>query len=273
MPELPEVETIRRGLEPLLSDQIIRQVTVRRPDLRWPIPAEVLRQSLPGQTILAVTRRGKYLLLPIADGTLIVHLGMSGVLRYLAADTPFVKHDHFDLALGNGAHLRLNDPRRFGAVLWTTQPAKSHPLIASLGPEPLTDDFSKKQLYEQSRGRKLAIKNFIMDAHHVVGVGNIYAAEALFLAGIHPEQAAGDLTKPAAERLVSAIKKVLTFAIEQGGTTLKDFRHSDGQPGYFQQSLNVYGRQGQGCPACSTPIEQIRLGGRSTAFCPQCQKC
>ena len=272
MPELPEVETIKRGLAPLLVQQSILSVAVRRPNLRWPMPKDELNQALPGETIRSVSRRGKYLLFSIGGGNLIIHLGMSGVLRHLPVNIPYVKHDHFNVALENGSHLRLNDPRRFGAVLWSGERVEEHPLIASLGPEPLSEQFNPKVLYTGVKGRKTAIKTTIMDSHLVVGVGNIYAAESLFLAKIHPLRAAGKMSPAACKRLVVAIKQILEFAIEKGGTTLKDFRNGEGQPGYFQQSLNVYGRASEKCQVCATVIEQIRLGGRATAFCPQCQK-
>ncbi|MBF0357950.1 MAG: bifunctional DNA-formamidopyrimidine glycosylase/DNA-(apurinic or apyrimidinic site) lyase [Magnetococcales bacterium] len=272
MPELPEVETIRRGLAPLLSQQEILSVAVRRKDLRWPMPKSELLQALPGQVIREVNRRGKYLLMPIGEGCMIIHLGMSGVLRHLAKDVPFIKHDHFDIAFKNGSHLRLNDPRRFGAVLWTTEDPGKHKLLASLGPEPFTEAFSPEYLFKRSRGRRVAIKNFLMDSHVVVGAGNIYSAESLFLAKINPLRNAGDITRLDCQRLVAAIKNRLTASIEQGGTTLKDFRNEDGKPGYFQQSLNVYGRAGEACLVCAATIEQIRLGGRASAFCPKCQK-
>ncbi|MBF0379435.1 MAG: bifunctional DNA-formamidopyrimidine glycosylase/DNA-(apurinic or apyrimidinic site) lyase [Magnetococcales bacterium] len=272
MPELPEVETIRRGLAPLLIKQEIKAVTTRRENLRWPMPIKELADNLPGHTIDDVSRRGKYLLMPIGRGSLIVHLGMSGVLRHHKKNIPYVKHDHFDIAFKNGSHLRLNDPRRFGAVLWTSEPPLNHPLLAKLGPEPLLADFNADYLYEKSRGRKGGIKSFLMDSQVVVGAGNIYAAESLFIAKINPLRPAGKLDKKDCEKLVAAIKKILLASIELGGTTLKDFRNEDGKPGYFQQSLNVYGRGGEECVVCAATIEQYRSGGRATAFCPQCQK-
>ncbi len=272
MPELPEVETICRGLVPVVCDKTIGKVTVRRRDLRWPVPEEALQKALPKARIEKIERRGKYLLFSIGSGVMIVHLGMSGVLRHMPESAPFGKHDHFDIAFGDDSHLRLNDPRRFGSVLWTTADPAKHKLIAPLGPEPLSEDFDPRFLHDFSRKRRGAIKNFLMNSHVVVGVGNIYAAEALFLAGINPARPAEAVTLADCEALVDAIKKTLKAAIEQGGTTLKDYRNGEGKPGYFQQSLNVYGRLGEACPVCKTPIEQVRLGGRASAFCPRCQK-
>ncbi|MBF0454685.1 MAG: bifunctional DNA-formamidopyrimidine glycosylase/DNA-(apurinic or apyrimidinic site) lyase [Magnetococcales bacterium] len=271
MPELPEVETIRQGIAPLVTGQPIESVTVRCAKLRWPLPEQALSRALPGQHVASVERRGKYLLLSIGEGTLIVHLGMSGVLRFLPMDLPYGKHDHFNIGFHQGGQLRLTDPRRFGSVLWTTDDPNSHRLIQPLGPEPLADSFIADSLLKSCRGRRVAIKNRIMNAHVVVGVGNIYAAESLFLAGIHPETPAGHVDGAGCERLVAAIKQVLTAAIQQGGTTLRDFRRGDGQPGYFQQSLQIYGREGQPCLRCGSLVEQVRQGGRASAFCPHCQ--
>lgn len=270
MPELPEVETTRLGITPHILGHKIIDVVIRQRKLRWPIPRG-LAQKLQGQTIQAVERRAKYLLLKIETGTLILHLGMSGSLRILPANTPAEKHDHFDLVFNNGLCLRLTDPRRFGAVLWSKEPVEQHKLIQHLGPEPLSEAFNANDLYSKSRGRKVSVKQFIMDGKVVVGVGNIYASEALFLAGIHPKKAAGKISAVRYELLVSSIKKVLAAAIEQGGTTLRDFVGGDGKPGYFAQQLNVYGRTSEPCSTCGQPIKQLTLGQRSTYYCPNCQ--
>lgn len=271
MPELPEVETTRRGIEPHLSGQAIREVIIRDHRLRWPVD-KTLPSHLPGQRITAITRRGKYLLLTTAAGTIIIHLGMSGSLRVLPCDTAALKHDHVDIVFGDHQCLRLRDPRRFGSVLWTTADPMQHELLKDLGPEPLGDDFNDDYLYGMSRKRKVAVKQFIMNSHVVVGVGNIYANEALFLAGIKPNIAAGRVSKPRYGKLVEAIKTVLTRAIAQGGTTLRDFTASDGNPGYFQQQLNVYGRGGEPCPRCGTTIKSAQQGQRATYYCPHCQR-
>ncbi len=271
MPELPEVEVSRRGIEPHMIRQTISGVVVRDHRLRWPIPAQV--SDLVGATIKQVERRAKYLIVHTDQGYLILHLGMSGSLRVVPQDTLVVKHDHFDLQLQSGQCLRFNDPRRFGCVLFSDDyPGTSHDLLKNLGPEPLTDAFSVASLYEASRGRQQAIKTFIMDNHVVVGVGNIYANEALFKAGIHPKRAAGRVSKQRYERLVPIIKATLARAIEQGGTTLQDFTQADGQPGYFKQELLVYGRGGRQCMTCKTRLKEIRLGQRSTVYCPACQR-
>lgn len=270
MPELPEVETTRRGITPHILGHNISDVVIRQRKLRWPIPRG-LAQKLRGQTIQAVERRAKYLLLKTDIGTLILHLGMSGSLRILPAETPAEKHDHFDMLFNNGQCLRLTDPRRFGAVLWSKEPVEQHKLIQHLGPEPLSEAFDITELYNKSRGRKVSVKQFIMDGKVVVGVGNIYASEALFLAGIHPKKAAGKISQPRYELLTAAIKHILAAAIKQGGTTLRDFVGGDGKPGYFSQQLNVYGRTGEPCTTCGQPIKQLTLGQRSTYFCPKCQ--
>lgn len=271
MPELPEVETVRRGLVPWVVQRTVASVTVRHDRLRWPIPTAVLDRMLPGETIRGIDRRGKYLLISIGIGHLIIHLGMSGVLRYLEAFQPPAKHDHFDLSLQGGGVLRFHDPRRFGAILWTEEDPAAHRLMAPLGPEPLSDDFNVDYVRRRTRDRRVAIKNWLMDARAVVGVGNIYAAESLFLAGIHPRHPAGSVDEKGCRLLVHAVKTVLNQAIDQGGTTLKDFRNGEGKPGYFQQSLHVYGRAGEPCRHCRTPIAQIRLAGRASAYCPRCQ--
>lgn len=269
MPELPEVETTRRGISPHLVKQKITDIIIRQPKLRWPIPAD-LPNRLIGQTIHTVKRRAKYLLIETESGTLIMHLGMSGSLRIIPGSTPAGGHDHFDLVLGKSC-LRLRDPRRFGAVLWTDNDINQHSLIAKLGPEPLSDAFDVEYLYAQSRKRNVAIKNFIMNAHIVVGVGNIYASESLFLAGINPKRKAGKISKQRFAKLVQSIKSVLTKAIKQGGTTLKDFSNEEGKPGYFKQELQVYGRPGEACYTCAAPIQQAMIGQRSSYYCPHCQ--
>jgi formamidopyrimidine-DNA glycosylase len=271
VPELPEVETTRRGIEPHVSGQRIRKVVVRERRLRWPVSRD-LEQQLLGQTIENVSRRGKYLLLRTRAGSLIIHLGMSGSLRILPCATPPLKHDHLDIELDNRQCLRLRDPRRFGCVFWTTADPLQHKLLKALGPEPLSEAFDADYLYALSRNRKVAIKQLIMNSHIVVGVGNIYANEALYLAGIRPGVAAGRLSKPRCRQLVDAIKTVLASAIQQGGTTLRDFTASDGNPGYFQLQLNVYGRGGEPCPRCGATIKQLHQGQRATYYCPRCQK-
>jgi formamidopyrimidine-DNA glycosylase len=271
MPELPEVETTLRGIAPHLTGQRIVEFIIRQPKLRWPVPRG-LNQRLAGEKIEALSRRAKYLLLQTRAGTLILHLGMSGSLRLVDKNSPARKHDHVDIVLQSGKALRLTDPRRFGALLFTRDDPATHELIAHLGPEPLSSDFSASALFAKSRHRRIAIKPFIMDSKVVVGVGNIYANEALFLAGINPKREAGKISMARYERLVAAIKQVLTEAISQGGTTLRDFVGGDGRPGYFAQALKVYGREGMPCPACGTPVKQFRQGQRSTFYCPHCQK-
>ncbi len=271
MPELPEVETTRRGIAPHVEGQRVADVVVRQPRLRWPIPRG-LKKSLDGKRLERVERRAKYLLLRFSHGTLIIHLGMSGSLRIVDADAAPGKHDHFDLVLDNGRALRLTDPRRFGAVLWERGPVEAHELIAHLGPEPLSEAFDSELLWHKSRGRKQAVKAFIMDGKVVVGVGNIYASESLYLAGINPKTPAGRISRERYARLAAAIKQVLTEAIKQGGTTLRDFVGGDGTPGYFAQQLNVYGREGEACPGCGGDIRQVVLGQRASFYCPRCQR-
>ncbi|MGH8377921.1 MAG: bifunctional DNA-formamidopyrimidine glycosylase/DNA-(apurinic or apyrimidinic site) lyase, partial [Gammaproteobacteria bacterium] len=263
MPELPEVETARRGIEPHLLGHVVTTVKVRERRLRWPVPAALIR-DLPGQRIRAITRRGKYLLLETAVGSVILHLGMSGSLRVLASNTPAEKHDHVDILLDNGRSLRLRDPRRFGTLLWTTKDPATHKLLRELGPEPLDDGFDGGYLFTQSRRRKVAIKNFIMNSHIVVGVGNIYACEVLFLARIHPERSAGRLSRERYIALAKAIRKILSAAIRAGGTTLRDLTREDGRPGYFRQHLRVYGRQGRACRRCDHRIATRITGQRTT---------
>ncbi len=271
MPELPEVETTRRGITPHLLNKTVTGVTIRQRKLRWPIP-RTLDKQLPGQMIQSVQRRAKYILITTDAGTLILHLGMSGSLRILSHDTPAGKHDHVDIQLDDGRCLRLTDPRRFGAVLWTTQDPNAHELITHLGPEPLSEEFNTDYLFNKSRGRKVAIKQFIMDGKVVVGVGNIYANESLFMAGIHPHRPAGKVSKARYEKLVDSIKKVLSASIKMGGTTLRDFVGGDGKPGYFKQTLRVYDRTGETCHSCKTAIKEMRTGQRSTFYCPTCQR-
>lgn len=271
MPELPEVETTLKGIQPYLQGNSIQSITVRHRGLRWPVPCH-LNSLLKGKKISAVHRRAKYLLLTTSNGTLIIHLGMSGSLRILHHALPPQKHDHCDLTLNNGVILRYTDPRRFGALLWTDASPTEHPLLRSLGPEPLENAFSGAFLLQKAAHKKTPIKSLIMDGHIVVGVGNIYAAEALFEAEIHPALPAGQLNKTQCSRLAAAIKKTLRRAIRAGGTTLRDFSGSDGRPGYFRQKLQVYGRAGEPCNRCGTPLESIRIGQRSTVFCPACQR-
>ncbi|VVD70480.1 bifunctional DNA-formamidopyrimidine glycosylase/DNA-(apurinic or apyrimidinic site) lyase [Pandoraea terrigena] len=276
MPELPEVEVTRRGIAPHVAGARVARIDVRNASLRWPVP-DGLDTLLRGETLVGVTRRGKYLLLEYAPGWLLVHLGMTGTLRVLpepqALPTAGV-HDHIDLVFERCA-LRYRDPRRFGAVLFHPRSAGdvlTHPLLASLGVEPLTDDFDGQWLYAGTRGRTVAIKQALLAGNIVVGVGNIYASESLFRAGIAPRLPAGKLSRPRAEKLAQAIKDVLAAAIEKGGSTLRDFVGSDGNRGYFQQEYFVYDRAGQPCRVCGTPIRQIVQGQRSTFFCPHCQK-
>lgn len=271
MPELPEVETTLRGIKPFVLHQKIRSVVVRHYGLRWPIPRNI-QTILTGQTIKTAERRGKYLLFGTTKGTLIIHLGMSGSIRILTTETAAKKHDHVDIVFANKACLRYTDPRRFGAVLWTTENPDLHPLLAHLGPEPLEKTFTGKYLWEQAQQRKTPIKSFIMDSKIVVGVGNIYANEALFAAGIHPKKSAGKITLEQFNALTKAIKKILQAAIKQGGTTLKDFVNTDGKKGYFAVHLQVYGREGKPCIKCGTELKEIRLGQRTTVYCSQCQK-
>ncbi len=270
MPELPEVETTRRGIAPHVEGRRITAVSLRETRLRWPVP-ETLPACLTGQRCHQVSRRAKYLLLRLDRGHLLLHLGMSGSLRVLPQGTAAEKHDHLDLALDNGQLLRLRDPRRFGAVLWLDEAPEAHPLLARLGPEPLSDAFTPEGLQQACQGRKQAIKARIMDARTVVGVGNIYACEALFAAGIHPATPAGQLDLTALRRLHGAIRRILAQAIAAGDSTLKDFQQADGKPGYFSQQLFVYGRAGEPCHHCGRPIAQIRQQGRSSWFCPGCQ--
>jgi len=270
MPELPEVETTRRGITPHILGQEVREVRIRQPQLRWPIPKR-LNSILSGHRVQSVKRRAKYLLLEFDHGTLLIHLGMSGSLRILPLGIEPEAHDHFDLVF-NKICLRLRDPRRFGAVLWTRDVPESHTLLNRLGPEPLDEEFNGDYLYQASRKRRSPVKTFIMDGHVVVGAGNIYANEALFMSGIHPKRPCNRISLQRYQALALQIKEVLRAAIEQGGTTLRDFRQGDGQPGYFAQKLQVYGKTGEPCPRCGHKIQQQRIGQRSAFFCGHCQR-
>jgi len=271
VPELPEVETTRRGIAPALMGRTVSRVVVRERRLRWPVPAS-LGSKLTGQVIDSVERRAKYLLLGTRRGTLLAHLGMTGSLRILDPDTPLLTHDHVDILLDSGRCLRFNDPRRFGCLLWITGDPSRHRLLSGLGPEPLQEGFDGAHLWLRARGRRLAIKCFIMDASVVVGVGNIYASEALFRAGIAPTTPAGRVSRTRMAALAGAIREVLGEAIAVGGTTLRDYVNADGLPGYFRQKLFVYERQDQPCRRCQTPIRHRVLGQRSTYSCPACQR-
>jgi len=271
LPELPEVETTRRGIRSALRGRCISGFVLRNHRLRWPVDRK-LAQVLPGQHVRDVRRRAKYLLIDLEGGTLIAHLGMSGSLRVLPCETPWLRHDHYEIRLGRGRCLRFNDPRRFGSLHWVTGDPLEHPLLAGLGPEPLAEEFGGACLAARAQGRKVAVKQFLMDQRIVVGVGNIYASEALFRAGIHPRRAAGKVSAERYARLATAIKAVLGEAIRQGGTTLRDYVSADGTPGYFRQKLYVYERDGQPCRKCSTAIRRLAQGQRSTYFCPSCQR-
>ncbi|MDH5834483.1 bifunctional DNA-formamidopyrimidine glycosylase/DNA-(apurinic or apyrimidinic site) lyase [Luteimonas kalidii] len=275
MPELPEVETTRLGLAPHVEGRRVHAVVLRRPDLRWPIPPEV-PDLLPGQRIEAVRRRAKYLLLDTVAGSALLHLGMSGSLRVLPAATPVREHDHVDLVLGEtradpAQVLRFNDPRRFGCLLWQP-PGEVHPLLRGLGPEPLSDDFDGDYLFARSGGRRAPVKAFLMDQRIVVGVGNIYAAEALHAAGISPLRAAGRISRERYRVLADEVRRILDHAIRRGGTTLRDFLAPDGAPGYFEQELSAYGRGGAPCPRCGRPLRQASIGQRTTVWCGHCQR-
>jgi len=268
MPELPEVEVSRQGVSVHLTGQVITDLIVRTPKLRWDIPTQEL-STLVGETINAVTRRAKYLIIETPNGDIILHLGMSGSLRVIDKNTPLKKHDHVDITIGEKV-LRLNDPRRFGAVLFAAK-GKQHKLFDKLGPEPLTEAFNAKHLQEKCAKRRAVIKQVIMDNPVIVGVGNIYANEALFLTGIHPQTPANELTKKQVAQLVITIKEVLAAAIKQGSTTLKDFSQTDGKPGYFAQSLFVYGRGGEECLRCKNILQEVKIGQRASVYCPNCQ--
>ncbi len=269
MPELPEVETTCRGIAPFAKGQVIRQVIVRQPKLRWPVDKN-LDKKLKGLKIQNVNRRAKYLLLETVQGNLMIHLGMSGSLRIVEQQSA-EKHDHVDICLSNGKTIRFNDPRRFGSVIFNQQ-GDQHNLLKKLGVEPLTEDFCGKYLHQQAVSRKVAIKAFIMNNQIVVGVGNIYAQESLFLCGIHPNRPACKISSARMDKLVKTIKQVLTLAIKAGGSSLKDFTGADGKPGYFQQTLSVYGRFGENCLNCDSSLKQLTIGQRTTVYCPQCQR-
>lgn len=268
MPELPEVEVSRQGISPYLQDHTLLKVVARQRQLRWWIPDEVVEQQ--AQPILSVSRRAKYLLIALPKGDIIIHLGMSGHLKVLPANTPAIKHDHIDFILSGDKVLRLNDTRRFGAVLWQAR-GDLHPLLAALGPEPLSDNFNAAHLSQALAKRRTAVKQILMDNHVVVGVGNIYANEALFKAGILPSKPANQVSAEQISLLVSEVKLTLAAAIKQGGTTLKDFSAVDGKPGYFAQQLLVYGRAGEACVNCQTILSDMKIGQRRTVFCAQCQ--
>jgi formamidopyrimidine-DNA glycosylase len=271
MPELPEVETTCRGLAPHLCGQRIRAVRIRDPRLRWPVAANVATQPC-GQLIVGVSRRAKYLLINLENGTIIIHLGMSGSLRLGSGNEAPRTHDHVEIELGNALVLRLHDPRRFGSIHFTDADPIRHRLLASLGVEPLSNAFTAQRLKRHSASRRVAVKTFIMDSKVVVGIGNIYASEALFLAGIHPTRPAGRIALHRYEDLVAAVRDVLSKAIEQGGTTLRDFVNGAGEPGYFAQSLRVYGRADLPCTICATPITSRVVAQRNTFFCIRCQR-
>ena len=271
MPELPEVETTRRGIRRALRGRHVTEFVLRNHKLRWPVDRALVK-TLPSQAVRDVHRRAKYLLIELDGGTLIAHLGMSGSLRVMPVEAPWLKHDHYELRLEDGRGLRFNDPRRFGSLHWVTDDPLEHPLLAGLGPEPLDAAFDGAYLSGRARGRKVAVKQFLMDQRIVVGVGNIYASEALFRAGIHPRRAAGKVSGERYVRLAEAVKAVLGEAVQQGGTTLRDYVNADGTPGYFRQKLYVYERAGEPCCRCSTPIRKLAQGQRSTYFCPACQK-
>jgi len=270
VPELPEVETTRRGIRTALRGRSVTGLVLREHRLRWPVDRS-LGLELAGQRVLDVRRRAKYLLIELERGTLLAHLGMSGSLRVLPLEAPLLTHDHYDLVLDSGRCLRFNDPRRFGSLLWVTGDPAEHPLLAELGPEPLERGFTADYLAAKARGRRVAIKPFLMDQRVVVGVGNIYASEALFRSGINPRRAAGRVSRERLERLVGAVRDVLGEAIRQGGTTLRDYVNAEGTPGYFRQKLYAYERGGEPCRRCRTPIRQFTQGQRSTYYCPTCQ--
>lgn len=274
MPELPEVETTRRGIAPHIIEKKVTRTTIRQSSLRWPIPAE-LPDILLNKTVTAVERRAKYLLLYLQnskDGALLIHLGMSGSLRICNKNDPVLKHDHVDIVFADGVILRYSDPRRFGCILWLDVPPYEHKLLSHLGPEPLSDEFDAEYLWQRSRGKQVAVKQFVMDQKVVTGIGNIYATEALFTAGIHPNKPSGKVSKTKYASFIADAKHILQRSITQGGTTLRDFVGGDGKPGYFAQQLLVYGRKGKECPTCETTLKEVRLSNRSSVFCPNCQK-
>ncbi len=271
MPELPEVETTLRGIEPYVAGKTLTDVVVRNGSLRWPVPTQGLR-ALIGQTVIKLERRAKYILIHTDAGSILLHLGMSGSLRVVDANHPITKHDHVDLEFGASKTVRLNDPRRFGCCLLINEPLSEHKLLSSLGPEPLSESFDPERLFELSRGKSQAVKNFIMDNKTVVGVGNIYASESLYKAGIRPTTAAKRISRARYRVLADEIIAVLSKAIRAGGTTLNDFTQTDGKPGYFAQELQVYGRSGEPCNHCGSEIRSKVIGQRNTFFCNTCQK-
>ena len=271
MPELPEVETTRRGVAPSVSGRVIERIVVREPRLRWRVSAE-LPGAAAGQRVRDLRRRAKYLVFDLERGALILHLGMSGSLRLTSLATAPELHDHVDIVLDSGVCLRFNDPRRFGSLLWTTADPLAHPLLHRLAPEPLSDEFNGEYLARAAKGRGVAIKQLLMNSRVVVGVGNIYASEALFRAGIRPRRAAGRIRRVELDALAESIKAVLKAAIRAGGTTLRDYINPEGMPGYFRQKLYVYERGGEPCRICRTPVRRFVQGQRSTYFCPQCQR-
>jgi formamidopyrimidine-DNA glycosylase len=270
MPELPEVETVKRGIATHVENKIIQQVILRERRLRWEVP-ETLATILPGQRVETVTRRGKYLLLKCTLGHLLIHLGMSGRLLVVNPEIPLQKHDHVDFIFENNQCLRYHDPRRFGCILWTTEPTEQHPLLANLGMEPLENRAIGEHLFNIARKKDIAVKKFIMNNQVVVGIGNIYANESLFLAGIHPLRAVSSINLAEFQQLGIVIQQILTIAIAKGGTTLKDFTNSAGQAGYFQQELKIYGRAGEPCGQCGTIVQHIKIVQRPSYFCPHCQ--
>ena len=270
MPELPEVETTRLGITPHLLGETVQDVVVREPRLRWQIPS-VLPEKLRGQLIRDITRRAKYIIFQFDRGHLIVHLGMSGSLRILTDGQQAGKHDHVDLLTTSGRILRFHDPRRFGSIHWTEANPNAHVLMRQLGPEPLSADFTGEYLYQHSHNRNLPVKTFIMNSHVVAGIGNIYACEALFAAGIHPRRSAGKISRCRYDKLVHSIQQVLQMALAKGGTTLRDFVNGRGEPGYFRHELKVYDRTGLPCINCQTPVKSIRVGQRSSFYCSRCQ--
>ena len=271
MPELPEVETTRKGIAGHIMGQKVIKLLVHQPQLRWPVNVRALSKSIENCRFTEITRRGKYLLFKNDHGTMMCHLGMSGSLRIVTNLQQRRKHDHLEWIMENGVVMRFHDPRRFGSVLWVDSDINQHKLLRELGPEPLSSDFDDDYLYKKAKGRKQAVKTFIMNSHVVVGVGNIYASEALFLAGIHPSRQAGRISKKRYSLLVDSIKCTLNNAINSGGTTLRDFVNSDGEPGYFRQKLNVYEKSGEKCTTCAQPIKRITQGQRSSYYCPGCQ--
>lgn len=271
MPELPEVETTLRGIGPHIKNQRVSRVIIRQAKLRWPIPAD-LGQLIEQANLHTLSRRAKYLLLHFDTGTLLIHLGMSGSLRIIDNNTPVAKHDHFDIFFAHNKGIRLTDPRRFGAVLWLGNDPASHPLLSKLGPEPLGTDLTAEYLYQKAQGKKVSIKQFLMNQNVVTGIGNIYCTEVLYYAGISPVRAAGNISLKRYQILVQKIQETLSRAIEQGGTTLRDFVDSDGKPGYFKQELSAYGRSGLPCNQCQHTLTEIKQANRTTVYCSKCQK-